>query len=47
MNKRWHETKLCLDQFVEQAQQPLAIAARQLYHDREEITVFATTALPH
>jgi 23S rRNA (cytidine2498-2'-O)-methyltransferase len=42
MKKRWLETGLCLDAFAAQAQRPLAIRARQLYHDREEITVFAT-----
>ncbi len=41
MKKRWDETRLCLDLFAEQARTPLAIRARQLYHDREEITVFA------
>ncbi|HVR81068.1 MAG TPA: 23S rRNA (cytidine(2498)-2'-O)-methyltransferase RlmM [Luteimonas sp.] len=41
MKKRWDETRLCLDLIAEQAQRPLAIRARQLYHDREEITVFA------
>ncbi|PZQ20387.1 MAG: 23S rRNA (cytidine(2498)-2'-O)-methyltransferase RlmM, partial [Stenotrophomonas acidaminiphila] len=40
--KRWDETKLCLDLFEEQAGRPLEVRARQLYHDREEITVFAT-----
>src|SRR5690606_18025923 len=44
MKKRWDETRLCLDLFAEQAQRPLAIRARQLYHDREEITVFARQA---
>ena len=44
MKKRWDETRLCLDLFAAQAQRPLAIRARQLYHDREEITVFAA---PH
>jgi 23S rRNA (cytidine2498-2'-O)-methyltransferase len=39
MKKRWAETRLCLDLFAQQAQQPLIIRARQLYHDREEITV--------
>ncbi len=39
MKKRWDETRLCLDLFAEQAQTPLTIRARQLYHDREEITV--------
>ncbi|HET6435979.1 MAG TPA: 23S rRNA (cytidine(2498)-2'-O)-methyltransferase RlmM [Xanthomonadaceae bacterium] len=41
MKKRWQETQLCLALFAEQAQRPLRIRARQLYHDREEITVFA------
>jgi 23S rRNA (cytidine2498-2'-O)-methyltransferase len=41
MKKRWQETRLCLDLFVEQAQRPLVLRARQLFHDREEITVFA------
>ena len=43
MKKRWDETRLCLDLFRQQAQKPLLLRARQLYHDREEITVFATT----
>lgn len=42
MKKRWQETRLCLELFAQQAQKPLTIRARQLYHDREEITVFAT-----
>ncbi|AKC87350.1 23S rRNA (cytidine(2498)-2'-O)-methyltransferase RlmM [Pseudoxanthomonas suwonensis] len=42
MKKRWQETRLCLDLFAAQAGRPLEIRARQLYHDREEITVFAT-----
>ena len=42
MKKRWQETRLCLDLFAAQAGGPLAIRAKQLYHDREEITVFAT-----
>lgn len=41
MKKRWLETRLCLDAFEEQAGIPLQLRARQLYHDREEITVFA------
>ncbi len=41
MKKRWQETRLCLDLFAEQAQRPLIVRARQLFHDREEITVFA------
>ena len=44
MKKRWQETLLCLDLFAQQAQKPLTIRARQLYHDREEITVLATPA---
>jgi len=43
MKKRWDETRLCLDLFVEQAERPVMVRAKQLYHDREEITVFATT----
>jgi 23S rRNA (cytidine2498-2'-O)-methyltransferase len=41
MKKRWQETQLCLDLFAQQAGRPLTIRAKQLYHDREEITVFA------
>lgn len=44
MKKRWHETRLCLDRFAAQAGRPLTIRAKQLDHDREEITVFATPA---
>ena len=42
MKKRWQETQLCLDLFAAQSEKPLTIRAKQLYHDREEITVFAT-----
>lgn len=42
MKKRWEETQLCLDLFAEQADKPMLIRAKQLYHDREEITVFVT-----
>ncbi|MCD9086027.1 23S rRNA (cytidine(2498)-2'-O)-methyltransferase RlmM [Stenotrophomonas sp. SY1] len=42
MKKRWDETRLCLELFAEQAGKPLTIRAKQLYHDREEITVFVT-----
>ena len=42
MKKRWDETRLCLDLFQAQAGRPMVVRARQLYHDREEITVFAT-----
>jgi 23S rRNA (cytidine2498-2'-O)-methyltransferase len=41
MKKRWEETALCLDLFEQQCQKPMLIRAKQLYHDREEITVFA------
>jgi len=41
MKKRWDETRLCLDLLQAQAGQPLILRARQLYHDREEITVAA------
>ena len=44
MKKRWQETRLCLDLFAQQAQRPLRVRARQLYHDREEITVLALPA---
>jgi 23S rRNA (cytidine2498-2'-O)-methyltransferase len=43
MKKRWDETRLCLELFEQQARKPLLVRARQLYHDREEITVFAST----
>lgn len=42
MKKRWEETQLCLNLFAEQADKPMQIRAKQLYHDREEITVFVT-----
>ncbi len=41
MKKRWLETRNSLASFVAAAEVPLAVRARQLYHDREEITVFA------
>ena len=44
MKKRWQETQLSLQAFAELAGKPLAVHARQLYHDREEITVFARSA---
>ncbi|MFC5570016.1 23S rRNA (cytidine(2498)-2'-O)-methyltransferase RlmM [Lysobacter yangpyeongensis] len=44
MKKRWEETRLCLALFEQQAEKPLQVRARQLFHDREEITVFATPA---
>ena len=46
MKKRWDETRECLALFEAQAQRPLRVRAKQLYHDREEITVFAMAA-PH
>ncbi|MEO5596810.1 MAG: 23S rRNA (cytidine(2498)-2'-O)-methyltransferase RlmM, partial [Lysobacteraceae bacterium] len=39
MKKRWQETQLSLDLFAREAGRELTIRARQLYHDREEITV--------
>jgi 23S rRNA (cytidine2498-2'-O)-methyltransferase len=42
MKKRWDETRLCLDIFRAQAGPLSVLRARQLYHDREEITVFAS-----
>ncbi|KHL58974.1 23S rRNA (cytidine(2498)-2'-O)-methyltransferase RlmM [Xanthomonas cannabis] len=41
MKKRWDETRLCLDLFEQQAEKSLTVRAKQLYHDREEITVLA------
>lgn len=41
MKKRWEETAQCLEQFERQCHKPMRIRAKQLYHDREEITVFA------
>ena len=41
MKKRWEETQRCLDLFHSQAGRSLTIRAKQLYHDREEITVYA------
>jgi 23S rRNA (cytidine2498-2'-O)-methyltransferase len=43
MKKRWQETRQCLERFEDEAGKPLMVRARQLYHDREEISVFATT----
>lgn len=47
MKKRWQETQLCLEliraRFAGDAHR-LDVRARQLYHDREEITVFAAPA---
>ena len=44
MKKRWDETQRCLETFVLTSARPLHVRARQLYHDREEITVLATPA---
>lgn len=41
MKKRWEETRLCLDLLEQQAGTSLHVRAKQLYHDREEITVLA------
>ncbi|WP_058835440.1 23S rRNA (cytidine(2498)-2'-O)-methyltransferase RlmM [Luteimonas abyssi] len=42
MKKRWQEARSSLDLFAEQADGLATLRARQLYHDREEITVFAS-----
>nr|WP_184655157.1 23S rRNA (cytidine(2498)-2'-O)-methyltransferase RlmM [Oleiagrimonas soli] len=44
MKKRYAEVQLCLGLLHEQVDAPLDVRARQLYHDREEITVFARRA---
>ena len=41
MKKRWEETRLCLDLVRANAGRPVRLQARQLFHDREEITVLA------
>lgn len=41
MKKRWDETRHCLALFEEGAGRALDVRARQLFHDREEITVLA------
>jgi 23S rRNA (cytidine2498-2'-O)-methyltransferase len=41
MKKRWDETAQCLALFEQQVGKPVEWRAKQLYHDREEITVFA------
>ena len=41
MKKRWDESRDCLQHFVDHAGRPLTVRAKQLYHDREEITVYA------
>jgi 23S rRNA (cytidine2498-2'-O)-methyltransferase len=43
MKKRWDETTLCMDILHAQSGGGLrTVRAKQLYHDREEITVFAS-----
>lgn len=44
MKKRWEETRLCLDIVRDALASDADIRAKQLYHDREEITVFAQRA---
>ena len=41
MKKRWQETQRCLELFELNTDDQVRIEAKQLYHDREEITVFA------
>jgi 23S rRNA (cytidine2498-2'-O)-methyltransferase len=41
MKKRWQETERCLGALIEHSGRELDVRARQLYHDREEITVYA------
>lgn len=41
MKRRWQETQLCLQHLRDDTGLELDIRARQLYHDREEITVYA------
>lgn len=40
MKKRWLETQRCLAILQDEAARPLTVRAKQLYHDREEITVY-------
>ncbi len=40
MKKRWLETQRCFEVIEREAERPLAMRAKQLYHDREEITVY-------
>ncbi len=41
MKKRWQETQRCLETLRIASGKPIVIRAKHLYHDREEITVFA------
>lgn len=42
MKKRWPEVQRCFERMRESVPFALDLRAKQLYHDREEITVFAT-----
>ena len=44
MKKRWDETRLCIELLRRDAGLPLDIRGRQLFHDREEITLLARPA---
>ena len=44
MKKRYDETRLCLDLLREALGTKADVRAKQLYHDREEITAFARSA---
>ena len=44
MKKRWQETRRCLQHIHASGADDWILHARQLYHDREEITVFAARA---
>ena len=46
MKKRWDETRLCFDLLRAQSGPGHAFRARQLFHDREEITVLARPVRP-
>jgi 23S rRNA (cytidine2498-2'-O)-methyltransferase len=41
MKKRWDEVRRCLGALAEPFDDRLEVRAKQLYHDREEVTVFA------
>ena len=44
MKKRWQETRRCLDGLQALLGSQWSLRAKQLYHDREEITVAALPA---
>jgi len=44
MKKRYAETRACLQRLRETAGRALDLRCRQLYHDREEVTVLALPA---